>query len=51
MSFFGKLYELMKVRCSSRHPAEVMAGLKLQRVDSSLVLELQSFENEFIILK
>jgi hypothetical protein len=30
----------MKARCSSRHPAERVAGLQLQRVDSSLVTEV-----------
>ncbi|MDR1338804.1 MAG: hypothetical protein LBK58_01935, partial [Prevotellaceae bacterium] len=39
-AYFSQLYEIMKARCTSRHPAERIAGLKLQRVDSSLVTEV-----------
>jgi hypothetical protein len=38
----------MQARCSSRYPAETVAGLKLQRVDSSLVTEVSGRIEEYL---
>jgi hypothetical protein len=47
-AYFRRLYEIMKERCSSRHPAETVAGLKLERVDLSPVTEASDRIAEYL---